>query len=298
MNFCIEFFRLIAVILITFTHTRNDFNSGFIYFVFEELPQIGTILLSLISGYLFIKSSNKKTDFYKKKINTLLIPYLIANLAILFLVILAELIFKINFLNRLNFDYTLITEGLFALNSPPVNPPTYFIRDLFIVFTIVELIKNKNLYVLIILIPLLLFGNVFLRIDIPIIFGIGSVIGYFSNWICKYKTPILSFLLLITVLLIAFFTTNIYVIKYPISLLIFLYIINKQMSFFNVGAFTYLLHLYHSPIMVVSYPILSKLINNEIINAFLQVLLSILFVYLLFLLTRKFPILRILTGQK
>nr|WP_297306980.1 hypothetical protein [uncultured Flavobacterium sp.] len=298
MNYSIEFFRLLAVILITLTHTRNEFSSGTLFFIFEELPQIGTVLLSLISGYLYFKFSRKKENFYKTKVKNLLIPYLIANLSILFLVLIANYFLNINLLNRLTYDHTLITEGILSLNSPPINPPTYFIRDLFMIFTILEIIKNKNIYLLLLLIPMLFIGKLFLRLDIVVLFTSGMVIAYFSDWIKLNRNIIYLILIPATIIFAYFYSANISFIKYPISLLIFILLLNNKIMFYNVGAFTYLLHLYHSPIIVVLHPIISKLTKNNVLNPILQVILSIFFVYVLYLLTRKITFLKILTGQK
>ncbi len=73
----IELIRLLAVLLITFTHTRNNLTEGISYFIVEELPKLGTAILSIISGYLYFEVSRKKENLFKKKnknaINTL--PY-------------------------------------------------------------------------------------------------------------------------------------------------------------------------------------------------------------------------------
>ena len=47
----IELVRLIAVILITFTHTRNNLESGFTYFIVEELPKFQPLIHNL---WLFV----------------------------------------------------------------------------------------------------------------------------------------------------------------------------------------------------------------------------------------------------
>ena len=247
---------------------------------------------------MYFKFSRKKENFYKTKVKTLLIPYLIANLSILFLVLIANYFLNINLLNRLTYDHTLVTEGILSLNSPPINPPTYFIRDLFVIFTILEIIKNKNIYLLLLLIPMLFIGKLFLRLDIVALFGSGMLIAYFSYWIKMNRNIIYLILIFVTILFAYFYSGNISLTKYPISLLFFILLLNKKIMFYNVGAFTYLLHLYHSPIIVVLHPIISKFTKNEILNPVLQVLLSILFVYLLYLLTRRVAFLKILTGKK
>ena len=38
MKYNLEFLRLIAVILVTFTHTRNNFTGGWEMLVFEDIP--------------------------------------------------------------------------------------------------------------------------------------------------------------------------------------------------------------------------------------------------------------------
>ena len=68
----IELVRLIAVILITFTHTRNNLESGFTYFIVEELPKYGTAILSIISGYLYYTISRHKAGLFDKKIKSFL----------------------------------------------------------------------------------------------------------------------------------------------------------------------------------------------------------------------------------
>ena len=71
-----------------------------------------------------------------------------------------------------------------------------------------------------------------------------------------------------------------------------------NVKFFNVGGYTYLLHLYHSPVIVFIYPLLSNYISNIYLLVLLQIILSIITVYLLFLITRRFTVLKILSGQR
>ncbi len=116
MKYSIELTRLLAVILITLTHTRHSLvkeDSSLVYFIVEELPTIGTVLLSVISGYLFFKISYNKPNLFLSKVRTLLIPFLVANILVLFLVLLANYGFGYNALNRINYDFSMITEGIF-----------------------------------------------------------------------------------------------------------------------------------------------------------------------------------------
>ncbi len=289
----IELIRFIAVIFITFTHTRHEFKSGYFFFIIETLPTYGTAILSIISGYLYYVVSQKKPNLFFKKIKSLAIPYLIANVVVLILVLGFYYVIGYNPLNRLNYDYSLITEGLFALNSPPINPPTYFIRDIFILFCVLALFTQKAYKTLFILIPLLIFGTVFLRWDVVFLFIVGILFASIKN---KFKKK--HFLLSAGVLtLIAAIWFQNYL-KFPISFFVFVFLLDLKIKFFNSGRFTYLLHLYHSPIIVITYPILNQYIQNEYLKVIFQILISIVFVYFLFLTTKRFKVLKTLSGGR
>lgn len=75
----IELIRLIAVVLITYTHTRHELDNGIVYFIVEWLPIFGTAILSIMSGYLYYTISRKKDHLFQKKIKSLAIPFMIAN---------------------------------------------------------------------------------------------------------------------------------------------------------------------------------------------------------------------------
>jgi hypothetical protein len=300
MKYSIELIRLLAVILITFTHTRHSITpeSSLTYFIVEELPTIGTVLLSIVSGYLYRKVSFDKPRIFFNKVKTLLIPFLIANLVVLTLVLVANYVFDINFLNRLTFDISLFTEGILALNSPPINPPTYFIRDIFVIFVLIEFIRNRNLYMLLIIIPLLVFGKLLLRYDILLLFLLGMTIANYDAFLTPLKTKRIICVVLFLVSLVMIFQTDVTWYKYPVALLIFVLVINWKVKFYNVGSYSYLLHLYHSPIIVATYPVIEKLNGNDFIRVLIQVMVSFMAVYVLYLITRKITSLRILCGYK
>lgn len=292
MKYSIELIRFTAVILITFTHTKHELTDGIFYFFIEEIPKYGTVILSVISGFLYWKISKSKKSLFSKKIKSLLIPYLIANSLVLIPVLIANY-FGYNFMNRLKYDFSLIPEGLLSMNSPPINPPTYFVRDIFIVFVLIELFFGKNLKMLLIIIPLLIFGKLMLRYDILILFISGIFIAEFKTKINKYIYLIISFFLsIISFLYFRQFS------KYFVSIFLFVLLIDAKIIFFKTGAYSYLLHLYHSPIIVLSYPAISFFVGNPYLKIVLQILFAIIFSLLLFLITRKFKPLKILSGGR
>ena len=293
MKSSIELIRLIAVILIVFTHTRNELEYGIAYFIVERIPTFGTAILSIISGYLYFEISRHRQNLFFRKIKSLAIPYLIANISVLILVLIAYYVFGFDTLNRLSFDCSLITEGIFSFNSPPINPPTYFIRDIFIIFSIIALITQKEFKTLFVIIPFLLLGALVLRLDVAFLFLIGILYSKYKNNIDK---KILTITALVASIVLGVFYNDF--LKFPFSFLTFILLINIQLPFLNTGRFSYLLHLYHSPIIVISYPILSSFIENPILKIVAQILIAIFFVYLLFLITKKYTFLKILSGGR
>ena len=293
MNSSIELIRLIAVILIVFTHTRNDLESGMAYFIVEGVPTFGTAILSIISGYLYYKISRKGSNIFLKKVKSLAIPYLIANVSVLSLVLLAYYVFGYNALNRLSFDFSIISEGIFAFNSPPINPPTYFIRDIFVIFSIIALFTQREFKALLVLIPLLLFGTLILRLDVAFLFLIGCLYAIFSDQLKKKMLVTIS--ILVSVIVGIYFTEYL---KFPTAFLLFILLIDLKFKFYNTGKFSYLLHLYHSPIIVISYPLLSIFIENPLLNIVAQIVTALVVVYGMFLITKRFKFLKILTGGR
>ena len=289
----IELLRIVCVVLLVFTHTRHNFEDGIMHFILYDLPKYGTLVLSIISGYLYYSISRKNKNLFEKKIKSLAIPFLFANLSVVIIVSVIFVFFDLNYLNRLSFDSGLILEGILSLNSPPINPPTYFIRDIFIIFVLVEILINKKFKLIFLLLPFALFGELILRYEILVLFVVGIVVSkYLNNKNQKY--------IQLTLLILVFLSYLFYepIMKHLISIFIFVSIINMNVKFFNVGGYTYLLHLYHSPVIVFIYPLLSNYISNIYWLVFSQIILSIIMVYLLFLITRRFTVLKILSGQR
>ena len=293
MNPSIELIRLIAVILITFTHTRHDLSSGLLYTIVEKIPTYGTAILSIISGYLYYSVSKDKNNLWLSKIKSLLIPYLIANIGVLLLVLFANYVLGYNSLNRLSYDFRLITEGIFALNSPPINPPTYFIRDIFMVFSVIELLTKRNYYTLIVILPVLIWGTLFLRLDVVLLFGCGCLYAYYKPLI---NNSWLIFGLVLTTVLFGW--AFIGWMKFPIALLLFVLMADWKVNIGRTGRYSYLLHLYHSPIIVISFPIINKYIHFVPLNIFSQIMVAIAGAYLLYILVQRNQYLRILSGGR
>lgn len=293
MKYNIELIRLIAVVLITFTHTRHHLESGFLFFIVESVPKVGTLLLSIISGYLYWTISRAKTNLLQKKIKSLLIPYLISNILIIGIAVTLYVFFNINFLNRLSYDFSLITEGLLSLHVPPINPPTYFIRDIFVVFLLIDLLKNRNLKSLFILIPILIFGKLLIRVDILLLFILGAATPYILN---KFNKNALYILLAFASLVIYIYLPE--YIKYPLAYIIFVFVIDINIKFVKTGGYSYILHLYHAPLMMLIYPLLASHDINDPLSILLQIIFAIAMTFVIYLITRKIKFLQVISGGR
>lgn len=237
------------------------------YIFLEQVPLYGTLILSIISGFLYAEVTSSKPDLLKKKVRSLLIPFLIANVLVVIPVYVAHLN-GLDFLNRLTFDLSLIYDGIFSISRAPINPPTFFIRDIFVIFVMIETIRSRNYLLLVGLIALAFFGELLLRYDILVLFIAGFIYSRNADFFRRYKAPLL---ILFIVTGGTFFYFNSIFNRHIFSLAMFMLLIDWKVNFKNVGGYSYTLHLYHSPIIVVSYPLLLKFVSNPYLLVFLQV---------------------------
>lgn len=292
-NSGIEITRLCAVILITFTHTTHSVESGLLFVILEQLPTFGTAILSVISGYLYIVVSSKKPDLFQKKVKSLLVPYLIANAVVLALVLIANYGFGHNMLNRLAFDENLILDGLLALNRAPINPPTYFIRDVFVIFAILSLVFQREVKALFVLVPVLAFGSLFLNPGIVFLFAAGCFYAQFGGRFEKQSVIILFFILSVATAVFA-----IEYLKFPVAILLFIAIVDLKFPTYKTGRFSYLLHLYHSPVMIVAYAASVRFVDDVLSLVLIQILVAIVAAYVIFLASCVYKPLLILSGGR
>ncbi|MEX0719579.1 MAG: hypothetical protein WD059_02850 [Balneolaceae bacterium] len=284
MYYSIELIRLLSVILITFTHIRHNFSDGVMNIFLDQIPMYGTLILSVISGFLYAEVTSRKDGLLNKKVRSLLIPYLIANIVVIIPVLAAHYL-GYDFLNRLSVDADLLWTGLFSISAAPVNPPTYFIRDLFIIFLLVEVVRSRNFYLFGGIIVLAFFGNLLLRYDILILFIIGIMLSRYKIIHQQYARPSVIVCLGLSLL---FLYLDIPYDKHLIAILFFILVINWKVDFKDVGGYSYTLHLYHSPVVVVLFPVFSLYIGNEYLLVIAQLIAVFFCVSVIYLLIRKF----------
>lgn len=263
------------------------------YVFLEQVPLYGTLILSIISGFLYAEVTSSKPDLLKKKVRSLLIPFLIANILVIIPAFIAHL-YGLDLLNRLTFDWRIIYDGLFSISAAPVNPPTYFIRDIFVIFLMIEAIRTRSILLAAGIILLALFGELLLRYDILALFVGGVLYSRYSNQIQTKKWVFVIGLIITGILLLY---ADIHFNRHFFSLALFILLIEWKVKFVNVGGYSYTLHLYHSPIIVVSYPLIHQYFENPYLLVFLQVGMAYFFCYLGYVLISKMNMRLIIGGR-
>ena len=160
-------------------------------------------------------------------------------------------------------------------------------------FSIIALITQKEWKALLVLIPFVLFGKLIIRWDIAFLFVSGIIYAMASERL--NKNILLSICGLSIVVVVLFFDAYL---KFPVALFLFMLTVDLKIKYLNTGRFSYLLHLYHSPVMVITYPVISYLISDITLRVVTQIIWAIAMAYLLFLTTKKIPALKILSGGR
>lgn len=180
-------------------------------------------LFFLISGYLFFLNGNleRKKDWiykYKRRIHSLLVPYIIWNLIGVVLFLLKFLPIINNYfpgLKGIKVDFPLILSCFWAIDlggdANPINYPLWFLRDLMIIVFITPfiywLVKNK--YSIWLLLILSIFSVNIIGYTAFIYFSIGA---YFAinkvNLSMLYDHSIYIFFFLISILSCLYFLWN------------------------------------------------------------------------------------------
>ena len=288
----VELIRILGVTLITFTHIRHNFTSGPVFWLFEVIPPYGTLMLSVVSGYLFAQH-DRGGKILGKKIKSLLIPYAIANGVVILAVVLAHMA-GFEFLDRLSYDYTLLTEGFLSLHHPPVNPPTYFIRDLFVTFCLIALMRREWMSLWFIM-PLAIFGHLLLRYDIALLFAGGYLYGAVPAK--KMSAPYAAIGGLIIAGSLALLLPEVWH-RHLVAFVLFAGILQLPTRIGRAGGYTYMLHLYHCPVALVIFALLQPFTSNDLLLASAQIVGAYASAYIMLWMVRKWNLSVVVGGRQ
>lgn len=195
----IDIMRFPLIVGVVFAHaypgTLNSIGTILIYnFVCQGLVRITVPLLFLISGYLFFINFDLSKQTYRSKfqsrIRTLLIPFIIWNVATLIIFALAQKIsLTSSFFSGLNspiasyslFDYF---NAIVGINRMPIAMQFWFIRDLMVLVLLTPVINYLNCRIPTLFLSLMFicwlfnFWPVYVpSIEATLFFSVGSYLG-------------------------------------------------------------------------------------------------------------------------
>lgn len=145
-NLAIDALRLPLIILVVFIHMNPTFNSvGYWGLTINTIAQVAVPCFFVIAGYFFVGNKPLTLEMYKvklkKRVVTLLIPYLLWNL-VPSLVLIGGNLFSIVFRGKstedlMTFLTDLWNDGVWHLwwdkvNGMPSDSPLWFLRDLIV----------------------------------------------------------------------------------------------------------------------------------------------------------------------
>src|SRR5690625_99482 len=136
-------------------------------------------------------------------------------------------------------------------------------------------------------------GKFILRYDVGLVFLLGILYARFYNRVSK-----ICLLVLLGVVSVLVGIWAVEYLKYSVAFFFFILFLDIPFRLYKTGRFSYLLHLYHAPLIVILYPILEKWIFNPYLLIFAQIFLSIFIVYLFYLVTKSNSKFKILSGGR
>jgi len=224
----IAMLRPLLIIAMVFSHMQStsinmsDIDPGFFNHVgafFIHGIARGTVpTMSMIAGFLLFSMSLdlQFTKMVKKKMTTLVIPFIAFNLAYVAYVVVCDIVFKENRLGDLATLAASIGwfDVLFGFGQYPVNAPLYFVRDLIVFSLMAPLLGGimRTLPVLGLAGLIVIFGfnhdgNLVFRSSSLILFYIGGMAAVYK-WdllaMDKYAKPCAVIFLLLCLALMAF----------------------------------------------------------------------------------------------
>lgn len=152
-NLAIDALRLPLIILVVFIHMNPTFDSvGYWGVTINTIAQVAVPCFFVIAGYFFVGNKLLTLEMYKvklkKRVVTLLIPYLLWNL-IPSLVLIGGNLFSIVFRGKSTEDLMIFltdlwNDGLWHLwwdkvNGMPSDSPLWFLRDLIVMCVLAPL---------------------------------------------------------------------------------------------------------------------------------------------------------------
>lgn len=177
INHFIRFIRPLLILFVCLVHipyiagfsaettTLSNAQTLFSVYLKDVIARGAVPLLTIISGYLAYSSFKKNSykNFVGKKTKTLLLPFFVFNIATFVILYISFLVTGYNIGNVATSSQNMgdLISAILGYNRLPINPPLYFLRDLFIISLLTPIIHFiiKRAYLMIPFILILLHIN-------------------------------------------------------------------------------------------------------------------------------------------
>lgn len=178
-------------------------------------------MLTFISGFLLFRTGLDlhPSKLFKKKLRTLVVPFLVFNIGVLFATYIAEAEFglKLSY-DLLGADIFTWLNAAFGITASPINYPLNFIRDLVVIMVMAPILglllrtaPLKGLVLVALIFYLNLDGYLILRPVMVVTFylgGLAAVQGWNMRLLDKYAVPLLVLLVLCCAAIVQFEVAN------------------------------------------------------------------------------------------
>lgn len=187
-NEIINYLRCISAVFVVFIHSVNFFgymnvnNSNIVFNLLINLFNTAVPIFFLISGFLtFLKQDIDYKKHYKKKLRSLVLPYVI------WIIIYYIFNLLLNFLNLdpsntlKNANFLKLFIGIPFYTNPLLYAPLWFLRDLILLNILVpildKLYKKINYKIIVLILLILLFMPIPLHLYQSLFFILGGLIA-------------------------------------------------------------------------------------------------------------------------
>lgn len=315
----IDTLKVIAIVMVLYIHSagivihENIVEAGWLinfkYFISSIVSSCAVPIFFMLAGILLYKRDFTWKDNIKKKVKTLLIPYLLVNLIwiIIFLVAYQFDFAKSFFVNK---DWIIqewnIKDWIDAFIGNPMYPmvfPLWFIRDLLVLNILSKMIKilidyyPKILFIIMFCLWIVNFNLhvFFLQYQSLFFFSVGYYIVKFKinlNTAKKVNLTRLS-IMYILVIILELITRNIYIhqLQILISIVFWFKIVIKIKNkiFMKYSKYVFGIFLFHEWSLTILKKILIKVISiNSVSNIFIYVFAPVIIIFLLIFFLKLF----------
>jgi succinoglycan biosynthesis protein ExoH len=267
-------------------------------------------MLTFISGFLLFRTGLDlhPSKLLKKKLKTLVIPFLVFNISVLVAAYIAEAAFglKLSY-DLLTADIRTWLDAAFGITASPINYPLNFIRDLVVIMVMAPVLglllrsaPLKGLVLVTLIFYLNLDGYLVLRPVMVVTFylgGMAAIQGWNMRALDKYAVPLLILLVLCCAAIVRFEVANTTYLRLVAPLMIWpasALLVRTRFGLWldRMSRYSFFVFIAHAPLLLVTwvlYQRTSQYVPYELYWMLAPIIITSVLVLIYMVLTRTFP---------